>query len=546
MRRPRKRRSDVTSSGSARQSYVNALCVALLVLAAFGVTAWHLRDPAHSLQDDGYYYLQIARNIASGAGSTFDGVNPTNGYQPLWLVLLLPACASAGCAGTALNYIILLQGAAFAAMLLLVWMTARLSTKWMASLFAAFAWLFLMAQESFKGMEFAIHAVCLGILGYIYLRWFSEELPAHPAPFLSLGIACALGFLARVETLPLAVLVGIVLAWRGVRACTNVRGNLIAFGLPVVLTVGGYALLNSILFGQILPISGVVKRDWSGLLLLADPVYLERGWLAAKLSNFFWSLRDRPFAFPLYLVSGTFGIAGLWLAQALKLGPPRGTAWLERTLKPMTPFVLYSVVNYASFAFLFHGILSAAPWYYVVQPWLTVLFAAFLFDLLSGIGLAGHARIRLVARSAVWILLLLPPVLTARSLWSIQVEAANGGQVDPLYQGALWAQAQLPAAAVIGAWNAGTIGYLSERRTVNLDGVVNSFHFHEQERFDLCGYWRQQGITYLIDAFQGDRALSVLPTRQAYAACAQSLHPIWADTHFNAGWRLQVYEIESP
>lgn len=515
-------------------------------MAALGVTAWHLKDPAHSLQDDGYYYLEIARNIAGGAGSTFDGVNPTNGYQPLWLLLLLPACNAAGCTITALNYIILLQGIAFAAMLLLLWMTARRSSGRMASLFASFLWLLFMAQESFKGMEFAVHAVCIGIIGLYYLRWFSEDLPKHPAPFLSLGLACALGFLARVDTLPLAVLLGVVLAWRGVRARIEVRDNLFAFGLPLLVTVGGYALLNSILFGQVLPISGVVKQDWSGLLLLADPVYLEHGWFVAKLANFFWILRDRPFAFPLYLVSGTFGIAGLWIVQALKIGPRPLTGWLERTLKPLTPFVLYSIVNYASFALLFHGILSVAPWYYVVQPWLTVLFAASVFDLLIARENAVPARIRPVARFALCIVLLLPPVLTARSLWRIQVEAANGRQVDPLYQGAQWAQAHLPPSAVIGAWNAGTIGYLSARRTVNLDGVVNSVRFYEQERFDLCAYWKQQGVTHLVDVFQADRALSVLPTRPAYAACAESLRPVWSDTHFNAKWRLQVYEIESP
>ena len=34
---------------------------------------------------DAYYYFNIARNIANGAGSTFDGVTVTTGYHPLWL-----------------------------------------------------------------------------------------------------------------------------------------------------------------------------------------------------------------------------------------------------------------------------------------------------------------------------------------------------------------------------------------------------------------------------------------------------------------------------
>jgi len=34
---------------------------------------------------DAYYYFTVARNIASGAGSTYDGVTVTTGYHPLWL-----------------------------------------------------------------------------------------------------------------------------------------------------------------------------------------------------------------------------------------------------------------------------------------------------------------------------------------------------------------------------------------------------------------------------------------------------------------------------
>ena len=40
--------------------------------------------------DDAYYYFEIARNIARGNGSTWDGLHTTNGYHPLWMVMLLP------------------------------------------------------------------------------------------------------------------------------------------------------------------------------------------------------------------------------------------------------------------------------------------------------------------------------------------------------------------------------------------------------------------------------------------------------------------------
>ena len=50
--------------------------------------------------DDAFYYFQIGRNIADGAGSTFDGMNVTNGYHPLWM-LVVSAVYAVGFDGTA-------------------------------------------------------------------------------------------------------------------------------------------------------------------------------------------------------------------------------------------------------------------------------------------------------------------------------------------------------------------------------------------------------------------------------------------------------------
>src|SRR5512141_103477 len=46
-------------------------------------------------RDDAYYYFKVAQNISEGHGSTFDGVNPTNGYHPLWMLICIPIFALA-------------------------------------------------------------------------------------------------------------------------------------------------------------------------------------------------------------------------------------------------------------------------------------------------------------------------------------------------------------------------------------------------------------------------------------------------------------------
>jgi hypothetical protein len=56
---------------------------AALTLVARGV-------PNPFLEDDAYFYLQIAWNIGSGEGSTFDGLHVTSGYHLLWMAVLSP------------------------------------------------------------------------------------------------------------------------------------------------------------------------------------------------------------------------------------------------------------------------------------------------------------------------------------------------------------------------------------------------------------------------------------------------------------------------
>jgi hypothetical protein len=40
-------------------------------------------------EDDFFYYAQVARNLATGHGSTFDSIHLTNGYHPLWMLVIL-------------------------------------------------------------------------------------------------------------------------------------------------------------------------------------------------------------------------------------------------------------------------------------------------------------------------------------------------------------------------------------------------------------------------------------------------------------------------
>jgi hypothetical protein len=62
---------------------------------AFTAVFFHVA-PGKFPADDGFFYLQIAANIASGNGSTFNGIMPTNGYHPLWMVFCVLSALISG------------------------------------------------------------------------------------------------------------------------------------------------------------------------------------------------------------------------------------------------------------------------------------------------------------------------------------------------------------------------------------------------------------------------------------------------------------------
>ena len=68
----------------------------VIVLALLSINGYAAFSDAYNLpnvwftRDDAYYYFKVAQNISEGHGSTFDGINPTNGYHPLWMLVCVP------------------------------------------------------------------------------------------------------------------------------------------------------------------------------------------------------------------------------------------------------------------------------------------------------------------------------------------------------------------------------------------------------------------------------------------------------------------------
>ena len=241
-------------------THASRVITAIVVLAAFHAAAAPFRAGASWLlfvQDDCFYYLKIAENLATGHGSTFNGIVPTNGYHPLWLLTLtffrfvfrsasfISFIAASVVAATIATYVLargILQRSS----------GSPLVVNALAASVAAFSMLLF-----FTGMEviLAIPLVLLFIL--VCLRANLERHDAKHA--FGLGLLVSAMVLARLDTILLATLCCAALLAHPRLRPQITRAHLLGVALGL-LPLLAYFGSNHILFDTWLPVSGMAKQ----------------------------------------------------------------------------------------------------------------------------------------------------------------------------------------------------------------------------------------------------------------------------------------------
>ena len=129
------------------------------------------------IPDDAFYYFAISRNTALGRGISFDGINPTNGIHPLWMVLLVPVFALVE--GAASVRAPLLIGALFdVAAGLLIYLVLRNSLRRAGLIavpvaFVVFSmWMFspFAIRQSLNGLETSLNLLLLTTVIFLMMR----------------------------------------------------------------------------------------------------------------------------------------------------------------------------------------------------------------------------------------------------------------------------------------------------------------------------------------------------------------------------------------
>ena len=438
------------------------------------------RAAALTFYDDGYYYFQIARNVARGAGFTFDGIHATNGFHPLWLLLQAPLFRIFGGDVAPLRAVLVLEAVLVAAATVTVF---RALHPRVGRGPAAATALFLLAQPGALrllrgGME---GALALWLFTVVWALWLVvRDEPEPLRRWWWLGVACAFFFLARLE----AGVAAVVLAVLAFPLLRQDRRRAAALLLPVALTALAYLAWTRSCFGTFGPVSALAKAHLGGeawihqslgqrlMLMFSMPSGLD-----PHVRRMLYAVHVTPAAAPLIGTLAPLALLALAVWQRRRLLLRRagsGASFVACTALAM--MVLDKV-----------GVRLMVDWYRA--PSLLVLAVLMCLPLVD--------RPRL-ARVAVAVLAVVCLARVPQPLWDLRSSPAP----RPLaLQAADWLRPRLFAGAVAASWNAGMIGYFTGGRVVNLDGLVNDATFLREvvRGRDLAGYLERERIRFLVD-----------------------------------------------
>jgi hypothetical protein len=201
-------------------------------------------------RDDAYYYFKVAQNISEGHGSTFDGINLTNGYHPLWMLVCVPIFALARFDLILPLRILLLvmSGLSVATGILLHRLIGRIFAPVIGA-FAALYWVFsLNVLNRFykQGLETGIAAFFVVLLIYKLYQfetsWRKEIVTGRN--LVVLAIFGALVIFSRLDLVFLVAMAGIWVVF---------RSSPIRYFLPLDIVSVAFSVLLAFVIKQGLP-----------------------------------------------------------------------------------------------------------------------------------------------------------------------------------------------------------------------------------------------------------------------------------------------------
>lgn len=432
--------------------------------------------------DDSFFYIKTAYNFSTGFGSTFDRVDMTNGYHPLWFLLLSSYFF-------VLNFILNFTPELYYRITVILILFINLFTIYILYLFfrnngkkdsarqiLLFIPLFLtfVAIRDF-GME--THLLCLIIALYLLAK--SGEVSSGNNNFIYKGILLALIFLTRIDYLftviPVLIITDLIVTSPKYR-----KKYLYVSLLALLIVTSLYFSSNWIFFNEILPVTAKVKSTFPETLLFHN---------IGKLLE--------PGAFTNQFVKTvyTFGVIVLFLILTFK------KKFKNTFIK--TDYFMFGVCC-ACFVYLLLNILINK---HALKEWY-VAFPAFASSLLLIRMILLFPKVYIISLT----------LFISMFIFMFYVTRIENPKWNSAYYYAKEIKNNTEGNDRIFMIDlSGIIGFFSERKIINGDGLINSYEYQEYlSSNNLTKYFTDRKIDYYSTYSQDNAPFEMIDSSGFY------------------------------
>lgn len=453
--------------------------------------------------DDTYYYLQSAWNAKTLGFVTFDGLHPTNGVQLLWFVIIFLLATLAKSKAillfTTLAVAFLLNALCYVVILRI---GTVLKEPVLMLVMASFWALQVLPFRIYSmGMENSLHALVYWCVIWQSVEFLIRVQKKIQPNFLGLTIVLILNAWTRLDSALLSAIVFAfcigMLAYRDrhdlklvwTRHAKAIAGSSLLAVTGLIIELTAFRIMG----GSFLPVSALVKTSSAGRG--GDIELIEK--FVGLFTLGMPSILQRYVPDVALVVIGISGVLLVILTStAIRQNSDQVRAFLTLwwcLLVGETVYHLYIVFSNVEFSSYF-------VWYrsptFIFGITTIALLARFAFSMLH-VALKRHPRILMWAPVGLSVVMFAATIYTfTRSIsFTSELYAAR-------YEAAVWIAENTSPDTVLAAWNAGQLGYFSNRKVINLDGVINSLDYYERVlrgSVPMSQYLAENNVDYIVD-----------------------------------------------
>lgn len=446
----------------------------LLFALAFRGDQYIANNP---LQEDGYYALTVARNIALGNGLTIDGSTPTSGFQPLVTVVSsLCFVASGGDRILGLRLYLVFSVIVYA---IAAWVFARIVTSLLGTETAMLWFSALVLWYSVSLYMFTMHVNGLEtgmlLLGYGRLILHLIALPATRSRSwtLKLGLLLGLMILTRIDVLIPATM---LMMWLFARDRIIPKADVLLGAACTGLIVAPWFAYVYSHFGTVMPSGGSAQTSL---------VYT-----AERIEQAFMNTAEAilPFAFLRFHVLSTFWgevLRSLCFAALLPVLITTARNLRGRHAVRVNEILAWLAAGIAAMC-MYYLVFSFATWHYT-RYFSPVTYGISILGLVALLQSPLHKILKHMFFALYGFLFL--------AVVGVMLLGKGAGSEMIVDQLAL-VQRYVPSHQTVASGQTGTLGFMRDH-VVNIDGKVN--HTALLRRNDIPEYLRELNVRWFCD-----------------------------------------------